>query len=299
MYTILPFLLIILSMTTIVIVLVRKFPQLALLDIEDVPEIKSEKKKTEFLKKKVERKANDTKKERLARLKPFVQQLKNIQLIFRKYVGRVEKTVVKETQKKIEAEQPKKKIQRKTKVGMLLSKANHFLDEEQFESAEKKYLEIIRLDAKNIDAYRGLAEVYELQGNIEEAKETLDYVLHLDSSDDKTMVRLAEIYTGKGAVDKAVKYYEKAILIDDGNAKRFAKLGQLLMKIDQYESAYKAFGSALELEPQNPKYLDIFLEIIIMLGMRQKSKKIYEQLRLVNPGNKKLEIFKEKIDALI
>jgi len=51
MYSILPFALIIISLAIIIIIVVRRYPQLTLLDVDSIPEVKIEKKKVELLKK--------------------------------------------------------------------------------------------------------------------------------------------------------------------------------------------------------------------------------------------------------
>jgi len=303
MYSLLPFLLIILSLGIIIVILIRRFPQLALLDIDSDQEVQEGKKKAEILKQNVERKAEKVKKERRKKLEPLIMKLKQLQLTFRKLVGRIEKMVFKKDRKKeikkeVIPEKEEKKLSKKEEIENVLSRAKHLFEEESLEASEKKYIEAIRMDAKNTDAYRGLAEVYEAQGQLDEAKETLKFVLQLDPKDDKTMVHLAEIYTGQNKYEKAIEWYEQAILLNDIFAQRFAKLADLFLKIEQPGPALDSIERAVELEPQNPKYLDKFLEISIILGIKEKALKIYEKLRLVNPDNKKLEVWKEQIDEL-
>ena len=45
MYALLPLLLIFFSFVVIIFIIVRKFPQLTLLDVENIPEVKEEKKR--------------------------------------------------------------------------------------------------------------------------------------------------------------------------------------------------------------------------------------------------------------
>ena len=56
-YSIISFILMIVPLAIIIIVVVKKFPQLAVLDVDNVPEVKTSKKKDEVLKKRVEEKA--------------------------------------------------------------------------------------------------------------------------------------------------------------------------------------------------------------------------------------------------
>ena len=76
------------------------------------------------------------------------------------------------------------------------------------------------------------------------------------------------------------------------------KIADLLIEIKSYEPACDAIQQAVELEPQNPKYLDKLVEISVLCGDKKKAEEAYNQLRMVNPENQKLVVFKDKIDQL-
>ncbi len=227
--------------------------------------------------------------------KPFVMVWKKTQLIFRKYVG--------DTQKKFFEQSLKKEREEKQAMGedigqtvQTLLKDGHLAEQQgQLNIAEKKFIDAIRLEPKNKAAYRGLADVYFLQGNFDEAKETYLFLLHLNPDDDGALVKMAEIEEEKGNVQKAIEYYEKSVLIKDNFPSRFAKIADLMQRIGQNQTALEAIRQAVELEPQNPKYLDNFTELAILCGNKNLAEKGLRDLRMVNPENKKLDSFKERI----
>jgi len=298
MNTLVPFIIIILSLAVIIAIIVRRFPQLALLDIESAPETQEGKKKDDFLKKRVQKKAEKNKKERLVRLRPYIQKLKEIQLKFRKYVGRVEKRILKERQKDISAQAEEVKFQKQGEVRSLVQIGQKAIADARFDIAEKNFLDAVKVDAKNIDAYRGLAEVYCSQDQVDEAKQTLEFILYLDPGDDQSMMKLGDMYAEEGKIEEALSYYQQAVLINEIYASRFAKIAELLFKLEQFEAAYEAIGQAVELEPNNPKYLDKLLEISIIVGTKESALRVFDRLRLVNPENKKLKMYREKIHKM-
>ena len=299
-YNILSFILIIVPLAIILIVIVKKFPQLAVLDVDNVPEVKINKKKDEALKKRVEEKAIKTKNELIKRFLPVREWLKKIQDHFRVYVLRVTEKVVEEEKTLRQAqdkEKEPKEISNKKQQSLftLLREGDSARNHGDFETAENKYITAIRIDSKNAEAYRGLADVYFKQGQIDEALETYKFILQLDSSDDEVLVKLGDIYDKKGDIKEAIDYYQRAVLANDDYPHRFAKLAEMLDSIQQYETALSAIEQAVELEPNNPKYLDKMAEMGILSGDKEAAEEAYQKLRMVNPENQKLDSLKGRI----
>lgn len=279
-----------------VVVLVRRFPQLSLLDVDTIPEVKADKKKADFLKKRVEVKGQEAQKKRREQWKPIVRQLTTVQGAFRRYVGGVEQRLAHHRTKRVETDE--KKGQKREELRSIVHEADLARAADDFESAEKKCLAAIRIDPKNPEPYRALAEVYMAQGNTVEAKETYVFLHQIDPNDDVIAVRLAELSETEGDIRAAIGYYEQAVLLNDHLPQRFAKLAQLLQQLEQYPTALEAISQAVDIEPQNPKYLDMLVEISIMVGDKALADKSYQELRMVNPENQKLAGFKERIQKI-
>lgn len=298
-YNFIPFFIILVSLTVIIVLIIRKFPQLSLLDVDNLPEVKEEKKKEEILKKRKENKVKEARQERVNRFQPILQDLKKIQGGFRRYVGNVERIVVKGKKKK-EIIVPTEPVPAKQQdeLRTLVNEAVFAASQGDYETAEKRYIAAIRLDTKNIEAYWGLSDVYRAQGHLEEAEETCKFLLQLEPSNDQVYTKLAELAEEQGKKEQAVQYYEQALLINDGVSSRYAKIAALLSDLEQYDTALESMKQAIELEPQNPKYLDMLTEISIMCGDRPLAEEALQELRMVNPENQKISIFKERIDKI-
>ncbi|EKE07375.1 MAG: hypothetical protein ACD_18C00106G0001 [uncultured bacterium] len=295
MLNILPFILIILSLVVIIFVIVRKYPQLLLLDVETLPEIKTARSKNRIIMRKSEQREKQYYANFKNKLTPFVKLLKKIQLAFRILVGKVERKAGDKHDITEGYSVTKEKVI--TSKG-LVKDAQNDLEQEDYPTAEKKFLASLKYDSKNKEAYRGLAAVYYAQNQVTEAKETYNFLLQLDPDDEDANVKLGEIYEEEGNKETAVGYYQQAVLTNPNNPERFLKIHDLLFYLKHYETALEAIQQALDIEPQNPRYVDNFIETSIILKRKDLAEEGYKQLRMINPDNQKLEIFRQRIDEI-
>ncbi len=289
----------IISLITILVIIWRHYKQITLLNVESLPYMREEKKKDEFIRKKAAQKSSQVHARAYAAFViPIINTATSIQQRFRRFVGMVERRAMMHDSKKRKFETPEEETRRELTLQQLMLEAGRDVAQEDYETAEKRYLAVLRQDPKNIEAYKGLAQVYQKQGQLIEAKETYQFILHVDPSDEQTLIKLGDIYEEEGRLEKAVEYYEAAVLINPHNPLRFAKLYDLLFELKQYETALEAIQQALEIEPQNPKYLDNFTEVAILLKQKALAEKGYHDLRMINPENQKLQLFRQRIDEL-
>jgi len=300
---VIPVILLILSLLVIGVIVVRKLPQLSLLDLDTVPEVKQEKKKNKLLRKRQEKTTKEINEKAQKVVKPVVNSFKVLQKEFRNYVSKVQRTVEKEeekiTEKKVEevqkAEPPQKKIDSCTQ---LLKDAKLSYEHGSYVDAEKMCIASIKQNPKCIEAYQILGDVYAKQDQTEEAEQTFQFLLQLDERNEYALVRLAEIAEERGEFHKAVDYYQEAVLINDSLSSRFQRIYDLLMKLEEHTTALEAAKQAVSIEPDNPKYLDNLVEASIIVGDKALASDAYERLRMVNPDNQKLSVFKERIKKI-
>lgn len=328
MATILPFILFIISLATVLGVIARRYPQLTLLDVENVSKIKETKKKNEFVRKRSEEQLHKTK-------DLFSQKVTSARKLFRVVVSNVKEKVEKKpgkksvnTKKEVEPKKPviksttssivkekKEKIKErlarprkkdtknsqeteKQKVRRLFNEGLRFFEEENYSQAEKRFIDVIKLDMKNKDAYRALGDVYYAQGQLDEAKETYSFVVQLDKKDDAAYVRLAQIAEETGDINVAIEYLQQAVLLNDNFAAPFLKLSDLFIQINQNDAALEAAEQAASIEPDNHRSLDRLLELAIIMSRKDIADSTYRRLKTVKPNSKKLEKYRLKIDQL-
>lgn len=283
----------------LVVIIYRKFPQLANLDVENLPAEMVARKKKEIISKRIDAQSHHLKNKLERWFTPIVKIWGKLQLKFRVYVGKIERLWMHEQNIKRQAvakiNPPEEKEQ---KLQELLKEGKQYLQTNFFESAEEAFIAALKIDPKSAAAYEGLGAAYLNRGQRNEARETLEFLSQLEPNNDAVLVQLAEIAEADGRVETAIDLYQRATVINDSLSPRFCHLAELLVKVGQPLVAKEAILQAVELEPQNPKYLDLLIEIAILCQDKKMAEKGYQDLRLVNPENQKLADFFDRINKL-
>ncbi|MFA6105354.1 MAG: tetratricopeptide repeat protein [Patescibacteria group bacterium] len=278
---------------------IQKFSQLANIDLENLPSEKELKKKKEMIGKRVAAERHHLLLAFLRRTSPFRKIWGKVQLKFRIYVGKVERLLHHEQRAKDAAEVavlPTEAVE--TKLASLIQDGTYNLSEGDFEKAEELFIAAIKIDSKCAPAYRGLGDTYLANSNLEEAEETYQFLLQLQPNDDAAMVKISEMLEKRGDVEEAINYLQQAVILNDSLSSRFFHLTELLLKVNQPDVAKEAIEQAVELEPKNPKYLDLMIETAILCHDKDLAERGFQELRLANPQNNKLEGFQSRINDL-
>jgi len=162
------------------------------------------------------------------------------------------------------------------RLAVLFAEAQDLARKGEFAKAESKYIEIIGLDSRNYKAFELLAENYLERESYEEAKETLTHVIKLGEQLKKNGQEIGDMEM----------------------ARSFFTLGLVYLKMSQAGLATEQLKRALELEPNNPRYLDKMVEVCIMTKDVANGRQYCQRLEVVNPGNKKLKEIKVRLRDL-
>ncbi|MCX6746139.1 MAG: tetratricopeptide repeat protein [Candidatus Parcubacteria bacterium] len=263
MYNIFALIIILICLAAILFIIYRKMSLLSTFDVNSIPEVKAADTKTKILEERIQRKMKVI----AAKLSPFFKLLTN-------FLQRKSKSIsesIKNWEEKYKAKHKKETLVTKEefetiekKIDAILKEGKDLSEKERFEESEKKYLEVLNIEPKNIEAYRGLGDIYLFQKQYEEAKQTFSHIIKLDKSDSFAFFELAEVNE----------------------------------KLQQPEQALANLKKALELEPNNPKYLDFFISICIIIKNKDLAQKAFLKLKEVNPENAKIEEFQAQIKEL-
>lgn len=268
MLTIISLILVGLCLIVILAILFKKFPVLAILDVNNLPGDKEAKFKDQIIKRRMER---DFSKVGGALARVFLAINNRLASFLNSTKSQLKKIKL---NYKINASLPwSEKIKR---IRELFSETESHLKKENFNDAEEKLVEIISLDDKNLKAFLKLADLYESQKKFTEARQTYEYALklaHKHRDDESIMadLNLSEIYWSLALVAK---------------------------ELDDLDSAKHNIQEALDLEPNNPRYLDLILDLSIMRKDKETALHYLEKLAEVNPKNNKLADWSEKIALL-
>jgi tetratricopeptide (TPR) repeat protein len=257
LFWLIPLFLIVLSVIVLAIIIARKIPQLRVTNIEDTVKTKTKRIKEAII---VER----LKRLRGTKLEHLYKQGENVAANAMKFGRRsVQKLKALEQyyQELKEAPSGGNGGADAPAVDRMMKDAAELIREEKFGAAEKKYVEIISHDSKNVRAYEELGRLYIRTKKPEQARETFDFILSFKPDDASVTASLGEIALAEDDLKTALGYFERAV------TKR----------------------------PNNPKYLDFFIDTALRLEEIEPARRGIDQLRAANPENKKLEDFEQKI----
>ncbi|MDP2736776.1 MAG: tetratricopeptide repeat protein [bacterium] len=256
MYNIIPLLLILISLSVIIVIVSRKFSVLAALDVNSIPAEKEAKFKERIISNRLKR-----------NIIKYWSKASRILAPLAQLAGGYIKARLNKLYQAKNVYQSSEKVDGSETIDQLFSQAEELKKHGDLDEAEKKYIEIIGLDSKNLKAFKELGQIYFEKKEFEEAKQTFEHILKLKEDDEDIYdiyFNLAEIYQAMGKLPEAVRSLKKA----------------------------------LKIEPANPRYLDTMLEISIIIKDKALALDAYKKLLEANPENNKLEEFKRQIDEL-
>jgi len=283
MFDLIPLLLILLSFLIIIIIIVRKFPALASLDIETIQTEKEKKFKEQIISNRLKRNLSEWKK---MFLKFIIPINKSIISLFNWIIKKLYE--LKEKYKSEEKIIPKEEI--KDNVESLFEKVDDFIRKDMLDEAEKKVIEIISLESKNIKAFKQLGQLYIEKKSYDEAKETFLHVIKLLDIEE-------ENYNMNKETFKEVERDMSAKFLDFNieRSEAYYELSLISEITDELEEAVKYIKKSLNIDPNNPRYLDTLIELSIMKKDKNIAFKALERLEEVNPENNKIGELRERI----
>jgi tetratricopeptide (TPR) repeat protein len=262
-----PLLIIVFSFLVIFFIVIKKFPKLANINIETIPEEKEA------------RVANRLILERLSRkfifFKKFISKLFSPvgKIIKEKFENFYEKAIDLE-KKALRQSAPLKKLDLNQDIKDMVIQAKQFIVDRDFLKAEEKCISILEIDDKNPDAYEIFCEMYIESKDYKKARETCRYLC-------KLLLKM-----GKEKID------------NHRLANCYADLGWIYQLEGRNNYALSNYQKASGLEPNNPRFLDLILKISIILKDKNLALQVFNNLKEADPENKKLVELKAEIDEL-
>lgn len=260
--------LIIIALAVALAIVVRKFPALALLDVNNIPGEKEARFKDKIIRQKVERD-----------ISRFSGAVARAYLFFSRYLSKF----LQNTQERLKKIKLNYKSaarishgEKERLIARLFVDYEELVDKDDLEGAEDKLLEIISLDQKNLAAFFELAAVYAENRKWPEAKQTYEYSLKLARQE-------------KSREDK-----EPAVAIQEIHF----SLAEVCKEIGDLDMALDNIQEALEYEPSSPRYLDLILDLSIMKKDKDLASASLAKLAESNPENQKLGDWQNRIDEL-
>lgn len=257
--TLIPILLIVASVAALLTIVGRRFPQLRILDPKTFAKTRVRELKNTILTKRLERIGGGYARALKAIMAPGGRAMKTgLHLAVEKLAS------IEEHYQKMKRQAVGPHAVDAAAIKKFIDEGVKLMKEEHYGEAEKRFIEVLSHEPKNVAAYEQLGILYLLTKQLDQAEESLKFALKIHSKDASVLTRLGEVEMAR----------------------------------EQYKKAKEYFGRAIEKRPNNPRYLDFFIDAAIEAGESAGARHGLEKLRAVNPENKKLAEFAERIIAL-
>jgi tetratricopeptide (TPR) repeat protein len=264
-------------------VVVRKFPQLSLIDTSALPLERDARKKKAIINDRASRMTAAFGRRIAATLTRGFERLRErFRSAYRKVLA---------LERQYRKEKPVPAAQADAKIAVLAADAERLRKAGEYGDAEKRYIEILSIDRKNADAYWGLGGLYSDAKRYDQAKETFAYLVRMIRKDsrclhgeDGSAVEGRPCAAGSSAhADIAAGWLESGLAAIAAGNRAEARI---------------ALERAAAFEPANPRHLDLLLDACILEGDKSRASEVFAQLKAANPENNKLDSFAERIASI-
>jgi tetratricopeptide (TPR) repeat protein len=183
----------------------------------------------------------------------------------------------------------------KSEIRNLSWEARKAVKKNEFTEAEKYYRQILKINKDDIDAYKGLGNVYMKMENFSDAADAYRNVIRLGGRNEKVYLELGECLLKKKDFKEAIEALEQVLKLNSQSAAGYALLGQAHTADGLHKEALKSFQRAVELDEKNVGYLILLTEASERRGLKVEAKMYLRKVLELEPAN--LEA-KEKLDKL-
>lgn len=244
-----PFLLIpggllILVILAVFALLVRKIPQLRVLDVSTIREEREKELKERIILERFER----LRKEKLGGVSKAAGALwTGLSKAGRRLVQRLYR--IEQYYQRLR--QPAEGAADPNAVKRLLDQAGEFVRQDELVQAEKLYIEVISHHPKNVEAYEGLGNLYVRNRQHEQARETLKFALRLEPKNASVLMSLGQLEASDGQKKEALEHLRGAVDLRPKNPKYLDAFVEAALAAESAADATRGIALLKEVNPDN------------------------------------------------
>lgn len=154
------------------------------------------------------------------------------------------------------------------------------------QNPEDLYLEAIKKNPNNREAYEALGRLYLQNKNYTDAVSTYEYLITLDPTKDIYYSNLGLSHYSLREFQKSREAYEKAISINNKVPTRWINLGLCFEALEDYNKAIKSISTALQLDRMNINYMLLLSDAYAKAENNVRAEEVLEQILSLEPTNK-------------
>ena len=177
-------------------------------------------------------------------------------------------------------------------AAVLVAEAKRYYAAQQFDKSEAKYLEVLKLNEKNVSTLADLAMVELQQNHLADAEKHITNALMIDPDNDYSLVVLGELRYEQTNQDAALDAFSRASRLNPQNPEIQNWLGIVLSEKGLRGQAEAAFRRAVQIDP---KYANAHINLAFVYVLQKPSlvelaRLHYQQaLAVTHARNMKLE----------
>lgn len=183
-------------------------------------------------------------------------------------------------------------------IASMLEQSRALMDDKEYPAAEEKIMQAVRLEPRSVPAFELLGELYMTTKEYGHAKEVYQYLLKLTGDSDAIYEHLGEADMAAGNLEEARDELQHAVDLNRSVATYHSELAVVYTSLTDMAKAFNSIQEAVRIEPNNPKLLDQYVEISIAAGKKQFAEDAVARIESVNPENSKIAAWREAIAAI-
>ncbi len=285
MYDIIPLILIVFSIFVIIFIIVKKIPEIISINVDTIANEQINKAKQKIINQRLIRLRQEYLSKFMRLIEPIIIFVKkNWDKFYYKVLEKIDD--IKRSRENNIKLTNEEKI---TTISQLLNDGQSLIKEEKYSEAEKKIIKAIAYDSKNINAYKSLGQLYFTTKQYNLAEETYKHLIKLleegKLSRDNLKQSNLQINEDLDNVNSQISsYYIDLALIEKAR--------------EDYKNAISYAKKAIEIEPLNPRYLDILIELAIIIEDKSLAIRSLDKLKQTDPKNQKISQLEDKISEI-
>lgn len=170
----------------------------------------------------------------------------------------------------------------------LIKKAESLLAENKIKQAEKTFIEVLKIDEKDVASYKGLGQICFIKKDYKDAHEIFEKLTKLVPEDASNYCNLGMCCYKEDKFAVAIKHYEKALSIEE-KPNYYKNLGITQIKLKRNDEAADSLVGVLDKNEKDKEVFDLLLNILGEIKDKKKAKKVASKLLKIDPENSVLK----------
>ena len=173
-------------------------------------------------------------------------------------------------------------------VGNLMI-ADHYLQQQDYNNAEKFYLRGLKKDSLLNYARLNLSTGYNAQGKNDKALQVLETAMKIDPANDRIHYNLALLYNEMNNKAAAERSFAKAVQLRSSNPRLYYNYGLFLNQNKRFKEAETILQKGIAIDPSSEMYYALCF-VYIQLNDTTKTKQMVVKLKQLDPTNPEYQL---------